>query len=315
MLELARGAAAASGRATIAGRVSGLTAICRHQQGRWGDAIDACRQAQQLIREDPRLSWDRAIMEWWELTAAACAGGLSELVARIPELLRDAEARGDVYAATAFRTHRSSWAWLAQGRPEIADAQVDIAEREWTPLGYQFQHWHMLYSRSEIDLYRGTPERSFERFTGEWKRSRLVRQVHGVHADMLYTRARLLLALALSEARPSERRRLVRAAAKDGRALGRMKVTWARALGKLVLAGAAAFEDRVRAQQLLQEVAPELAALELPLHAGVARLRRAELAGGATAQAEIDAELGLARSSGASDPERFYRVLLPAAPP
>src|SRR5262249_40168731 len=154
---------------------------------RWRESVAFARESQELHRRCALLMWDYALATWWELAAGSYAGMLSELIARVPEALRDAETRGDVYAATSFRTYRCSWAWLGIDRPDIADQQVEVAEHDWTPPGYQFQHWHMTYARSEIDLYRGTPRRALRRLERDWNEARLVRRVHVVRADMLYT--------------------------------------------------------------------------------------------------------------------------------
>jgi hypothetical protein len=184
---------------------------------------------------------------------------------------------------------------------------VAVAEREWAPSGYQFQHWHMTYAYGEADLYRGTPLRSLERLEAEWGRARLVQTVRGVHADMLYTRARLLLAR--HEQRPQPRLRS-RAAA-DGIALRRMRLPYAHALGTLVLACAASTQDRRAAEPLWHAAEHELARAQMPLHVEVVRVRRGELCPGSEAQRLTAAALANIEALGARSPERFVRLLAP----
>ena len=307
MLELAERADALAGRLHLSARVRGMKAICRHLQGRWREAIQLARECQELQLRAPRLAWDHATALWYELTAAAAAGQVDELVRRIPEALRDAEARGDVYAATSFRTHRAIWAWLADDRPDAGDQQVDVAESEWNPDGYQFQHWHMTCARSDIDLYRGTPRRSFERLKREWKRGRLVRQVQGVRPDMLYARARLALAVAGEDRRPE----LIAQAKADAEQLIRERLPWTIALGELVLACAASFTDRELAARLLVQAEVKLMGADMRMHAEAARARRGELTRGSEAQELIDSALRSARALGAKRPEGFVRMLAP----
>lgn len=307
MIDIAEQAGQLSARLDLLGRVKGMQAICRQLQGRWRESIELARESQELQRRCARLNWDHAIMIWWEMASASPAGMLSELVARVPDALRDAEARGDVYAATSFRTHRSSWAWLGMDRPDVADLQVDTAEREWTPVGYQFQHWHMTYARSEVDLYRARPARSFERLTRDWKRGRLVRQVRAVRADMLYTRARLALAVARQDYRPS----LLKLAAGDARALVREGMPWTVALGKLVLAGVASFQNPKDAVRLLADAERELTAVDMLMHAEAARARRGEISAGQEGRALAENALEQIRRLGAKQPGRFVDLLLP----
>lgn len=310
MLAAAEEAALRTERDDVLGRVRGLATICRQLQGRWRDAVRLASNTVELLNAGARINWDLAIVIWWKLTSVACIGDIGDLVTQIPEALRDAEARGDVYAATEFRTHRSTWAWLGIDDPDVADAQVDIAERDWTPPGYQFQHWHMLFSRSEIDLYRATPQRSFERLSQEWGRARFLRQVQGVRADMRYTRARLALALVAGSQKRTD---LIRMAITDGRALVAERVPWIQALGRLVLAGAASHSDVSMASQMFEEVEKEFEAVDMRLHAQVARLRRGQVADGAAGQTLIDGALAAANDCGVKHPLRFFEMLLPAA--
>ncbi len=307
MIDIAEEAGRVSGRLDLMGRVRGMQAVCRQLQGRWKESVKVARESQDLQLRSSRVTWDYAIMIWWEMMSASFAGQVDELVTRIPDALRDAESRGDVYAATSFRTHRSSWAWLGMDRPDVADAQVDIAEREWTPEGYQFQHWHMTYARSEVDLYRGTPRRSFEKLTKEWKLGRLLRQVRAVRADMLYTRGRLALSVADEDYRPG----LLDLAASDGRALIREGMPWTVALGTLVLAGVASFRSPPEAARMLTEVESLFAAADMLIHVEVARTRRGELTGGRAGQELVASALENARMLGVKRPERFVQLLGP----
>jgi hypothetical protein len=213
-----------------------------------------------------------------------------------------------VYLATSFRTHRNSWAWLALDQPELVDSHVAVAEREWTPCGYQFQRWHMSYAYADADLYRETPLRSLERLEREWGRSRLVRRVQGVSADMLYTRARLLLACLAQDDRPRLRKRAIA----DGLALRRLGLPYARAFGTLVLASAASTVNPTIARRLWAEAELEFASVQMLLHVEVARLRRGELCPGPEGRALVSAALAKIGALGATRPERFARMLAPA---
>jgi hypothetical protein len=311
MIDIARAATQASGVAETRARATGMFAICRQLQGRWKESLALARESQELYRSCARVAWDHAIMIWWEMTAMAPMGHLAELGRKIPEALRDAEARGDVYAATSFRTYKSSWAWLGADRPDLAEMHVDTAEREWTPDGYQFQHWHMTCARGDIDLYRATPHRSLRRIMQEWGRARLVRQMQEVRADMLYSRARLALAAANHDYQPQ----LIQRAVSDARALIREGMPYTVALGNLVLAGAASFEDRAEAMRRLHEVEPQFLAADMQLHAEVARARRAELSVAADADVSRSTALRAIQALGAKRPEAFVQILAPIKRP
>jgi hypothetical protein len=311
LLDVAAAAGRASGEPLVLGRVKGLEAVCRQLEGRWLESIELARAAQELHRNSTRFSWESAIMLWWEMASASYAGRVGEMVARIPEALHEAEARGDVYVATSLRTYRSCWAWLGMDRPDLTELHVDTAEREWTPNGYQFQHWHMTYARAEVDLYRGTPQRSLARVRDAWRRGRLVRQVSAVRSDMLYARARLALAAAREAWRPE----LLPLAAKDANTLIRTGKPWTVALGKLLLAAVASAEDRAAALALLAEAQAGFAAADMALHVAITRVRRGELLGGEDGRARVDAGLADVHALGVKRPESFVQMLAPMPGP
>jgi hypothetical protein len=291
MLELAERAAGAAGNLALTARVRGTRGICSQLLGRWRDSVTFARESQDMSRLASQVSWDLAIMTWWEVTSAAFAGLMHELTALVPQALSDAEGRGDVFAATSLRTHRCCWVWLALDRPELADHHVAIAEREWTPNGYQFQHWHMSYSRSDVDLYRGTPRPSLERVIGAWNRGLFLRQVAGVRVDMLYTRGRLALAVA--------------------RAGQRLDKPWSSGLGTLLLAGAASFESPTHALRLLTEAEQLFGATDMALHVEAAKVRRGQLQGGSAGDALAAESLARISALGVKRPEPFVDMLAP----
>lgn len=312
MLDLAEAASHKTGVPKIAARVRAMQAVCRQMQGRWLDSVRCARESQEIFKRcTGGVSWDTSIMIWWQAQSESMTGNLAEVIRSVPEALRDAEARGDVHAATSFRTHRSSWAWLGIDRADLVDAHVSIAEREWAPKDYQFQHWHMTYARAEADLYRDTPLPSLERVTQEWPRSRLVRQVHSARSDMLYARARLMLSAACNAYTP----KLFKGAIADGRALIAQGRPWTVALGRLVLGCAASLEDRTEAARLLSEAEALLLAVDMRLHAAAARAARIAVADEALRPESLDTVLTEVNALGARNPERFLRMLAPVQVP
>jgi hypothetical protein len=189
-------------------------------------------------------------------------------------------------------------------RSDVAEQEVARAEREWNPGGYQFQHWHMTYARAEIDLYRRTPEASVERLNGEWQRARLTREVNGVRTDMLYTRGRLMLAMALHDKRSA----LLNRSRADARKLIKEPAPWSVGLGLSVLAGVASFDDASSARQLLERAEAQLRAADMLLHAEAARARRAQLERDSDA---LHRSLEVVRALGIEKPEAFLDLLLP----
>ena len=112
--------------------------IAAYLEGRFADARKLCERAEGTFR-------DRCIGAAWELDntqlfllwSLCYLGEWSELAARIPRAIHDAEARGDRYAATSLRTGTLTLHWLAaarirEARPllEVTDLSVeDVAAR------------------------------------------------------------------------------------------------------------------------------------------------------------------------------------------
>jgi serine/threonine protein kinase len=308
MLDLAEAAGRTTERPELTARVRGMEAVCRQLQGRWFDATRCAREAQALLLGGAHTTWDYAILIWWEMLSLSQIGRVGELAARVPEALRDADARGDVYAATAFRTHRACWAWLALGRPDIAEAEVDTAERSWTAKGYQFQHWHMTHARCDIDLFRGaSATRSLDRLMLEWRRSYRLQKIAPVRADMLYARARLALAAAAQDYRPH----LHKLALVDAQSLIALRQPWTIALGRLVQAASSSFSQPAETQARLRAVEPLFLACGMRMHAAAVRVARGLVTGGAAGQTLCDSALAEARGLGAQRPEGFVRMLCP----
>jgi eukaryotic-like serine/threonine-protein kinase len=290
----------------------GSISACRMLEARWRESIRLAVEAQSILRDQlgAALSWDLALLVTFELQCISNVGDVQQLVTRVPEVLREAEARGDLFAATLYRTWRNSWAWLGIDQPEVARRQADIAESQWTPKGFQFQHWYTTYARAEADLYCDTPDPSIERVARDWNRSFFLHQVQFTRSDARYLRARLQLAKARQRYVPQ----LIARVRSDAKVLIRERTPWTLAIGRLLLACAASFSDRAQASTLLGEVEGQFLALDMPLHAAVARWRKGELTGGADGASAIGEAEGRIRWLGVVRPERFVRMLAPGFP-
>jgi eukaryotic-like serine/threonine-protein kinase len=129
--------------------------------------------------------------------------------------------------------------------------------------------------------------------------------------EMRSLRGRSALAAAAT-ATPARARALVRAAARDGKALRRERLPWAVAHGDLVLAGvAAARGDAAAALAATTAAAHGFEESDMTLHAAVARRARGRLLGGDEgANLVAEAERWMS-SHGVGAPARLAAVLGP----
>jgi hypothetical protein len=291
----------------------GTASLCRMLEGRFRDSVRMARETQQIIRDrlHGALAWDHAIMVLYELRTIALLGHVDQIIERVPEFLRDAEARGDIFAAVSGRTSHCCWAWLGLDQPDLALEQVQIAERRWSADGYYLQHWYTTQALGEVALYRDEPEEAWQRMEREWKRMLVIRfKIQFTRAEILILRARLALALAKKRGDLS----YLDAARQDAQALLRERAPWIRAHGRLIEASVDSFGDEEKARRTLEQVEGQLDVVDMLLMAAAARYRRGQLTPGPEgAKLVRSADMQMQRL-GVRNPSLFLRILAPGFP-
>jgi hypothetical protein len=283
--------------------------LCAYLLGRFGDARAILDDAYVELR-------DRCTNVFWELNTArqyAClslayAGSMAELCRRVPEVLREALARGNLYAATSVRTSLTNLAWLAMDDPERAHDELVVGMREWSRQGFHLQHHWVLLSQGQIDLYTGASEAAYRRVRESWDaldRSLLLR-VQIVRVEALHLRARAALALSMEKS-GAERDALVAEAAKFAKKIDKEEMEWTRPIAALVHAAVARRRgDDAAAIAALDRAAKGFDAAQMALFAASARARLAELTNGE--MADVDAWM---RSENVQNPARMVAMMAP----
>jgi serine/threonine protein kinase len=250
------------------------------------------------------------------LSSLAMLGGLKELCRRSPLYLREAQERGDHFAATNLRVGHANLAWLVVDDPAGARQAVTDAMTIWTKEGFHIEHYYALLARVQADLYVGDAHAAVAKLDESWgalRRSFLLR-IRAVRVQALFLRARALLAVAErdSSARPWKVREVRRLARK----LAGEKVPWSVALSLLLSAGACAVDRQDgEALALLARASETAATCDMALHAAVAKRARGLRMGGplgTSLVAEADAWLA---AEGVKSPERFSAMVLPGVGP
>jgi len=290
----------------------GMAAFLR---GHWTVASELCEEGGRLFRE--RCTGSIAEARTAEIFALAALGYQGELAAvgrRVPDLLMDAERRGDLYTAGALRGWRSNTVWLVEDDVHGARHQLEEAFRHWPRDRVTVQHYYELLSHAQIDLYTGRGEQALERLKSLWpvlRRHSLLR-VQIIRTELLFLRARAELAVAARSGSATDG--LARAAA-DARRIEREGMTWSRPLAGLVRAGVAACRaDPDAAAALLAAAGAELAAADMAFHAAVADRCRGALIGGDCGRNLIAASDVVMAAQGVRRPERMTAMLAPGLP-
>ncbi len=284
----------------------GIAALLR---GDWRDAAVWCDEAGCVLTERcAGVPWELATAKIFAGRALLALGELDRLAARVDADLRDCRGRGDLFGETSLRAALVPFVYLARGELAAAREAADSALAQWTPIGYQIQHYYQLVSRCAVFLYDGTVEAITAAVAAlrdgrmAARRSMFLRfQIMRATLDDLDGR----VALATGGL---DTRRIVRAAAR----LERERLPWTRALAAALRAGAAhRGGDAARARRELERAVVAFDGAAMAMHAAAARRRLAELVGGDAGAALRDtAEQWMARQR-VADPARLTAMLLP----
>ncbi|MCB9756650.1 MAG: protein kinase [Myxococcales bacterium] len=315
--ELARDALALANRVDDPQAVALATmtvGACAYMVGEWRRAAARCHEADVMLgRMCTGVPWQTATTRRFWMSALLRLGEYGELARGLPEFLRDANERGNLYASTDFRG-RLNLLWLVRDDPEGARADIEDVMARWTTGGWYVQHWNALHARVQADLYCGSPQVALDRLDRDWgniSRS-LVLRVEVIKIDAFESRARAQLALAASEpvtddpASHRRRDRALRAIERDIATLESMRVAWAEPHVALLRAGLAALRgERGEALAGLRSAIGGYELVEMQGLANAARRQLGLLLGddtGRTLVAQADAWM---RAQGVRDPARF----------
>src|SRR5439155_1302765 len=136
--------------------------ICRSVIGylccAWQEAIDASVRADAILRERCAGGGrERDTFTAFWLYSLYFRGDLAELARRLPDVVRDAEERGDRFALSSLGTFAQPMAALCQDDPESVRAAMEAAVRPWTRQAFQIPHYNHLVTGAQVELYAGRP--------------------------------------------------------------------------------------------------------------------------------------------------------------
>ncbi len=322
--ELARDALALANRVDNPQAVALATmtvGACAYMVGEWRRAAARCHEADVMLgRMCTGVPWQTATTRRFWMSALLRLGEYSELARGLPEFLRDASERGNLYASTDFRG-RLNLLWLVKGDPAGARDDLEDVMSNWSSSGWHVQHWNALHARVQIDLYEGDPAAALARLENNWadvSRS-LVLRVEVIKIDAYESRARARLALIAQGPHPRtsdraelrKRERSLRAIERDIATLESLRVAWAEPHVAVLRAGLA--EVRGERSEALAGLRSAIGGYELVEMLGLANAARRQLglllddSTGRTLVEQADAWM---RSQGVQDPARFARTFV-----
>jgi hypothetical protein len=297
------------------GLVEGFTGLLDLLTGEWQSAREHCERAQAILRDRCLgVTWDLDTVDFVLLWAVLYQGELAELSRRVPQLMRDAEERGDRYAVTNLHTSFVPLLRLAADQPLEARREGARAARAWSSDGFHLQHYNFeLFSDGQIGLYLGEAAAAHARIAALWPvlRASMLTQIQHLRIEALHVRARCALAAAAA-ARGGARDRWLRGVERDLRRIARERAPWTRGWVELLAAGIAAGRgDDDGAAAWAREAAARCEATGMRLYAAAARRRLGELLrGDEGGRLVANADAWMAEQ-GIRDPRRMMMVLAP----
>jgi hypothetical protein len=282
--------------------------------GHFRAGLEYTTEAEQILRERcTGAIWQIDTAQVFSMICMTALGDFVQLSQQHPVWLKEARARGDLYATTTLRTFwgASTLLALAADQPEQARSDVDDAMRTWSTRGYHPQHYYALMSQTLVELYQGNGAAAYTRISEGWPAldGSLLLKVQGLAITARYLRGSAAVAAAVGTA---DRGRLLRSAARDAEALTKTKVEWSIPLSQLVLAGIAAVDgNRDQQRSLLQSAVHGFESAHMALYAAAARHALGGVLGGDEGRAARTAAESFMTSQKILRPRAFASLLAP----
>ncbi len=290
--------------------------------GRFADSLRQCVDADAMLRRHcTGVTWELDTAQLYRLHSLYWLGAWGELASLLPALRREAEARNDRYLSTYIGTRIAHAVHLSRDQPKVARDDQRRSIAEWSPVGFQTQHYWDWFTRVEIDLYDGDARSAWQRVRARWgmhQRSLLHRH-QALYIEALCMRARTCVALAAARPRSADVPAapvLLRHAERYARKIEREEIPWGVALARMVRAGVAVTRGAAEeAEAGSRSAAAAFAALGMKVHQAAALYCHANIVGGAARTAERQHAAGMMASEGIVEPASIARMLAPGAWP
>jgi tRNA A-37 threonylcarbamoyl transferase component Bud32 len=292
---------------------SATEGIALYLNGRFREAAEKLVRTMSMLQDGSTgLVWEGVTARTFMIQSLAFLGSFKELRRWQEEGLREALARGDVYAAVNLRIGFPNLAWLVQDRPDLAESEMHAAMQEWSTRGFHNEHCYALMAHVGIALYVGDVEKGYtlaEELVRRTKQS-LFWRIQTIRLRVRYAHG--TSALAMIERRAGNRKMLLQQAAQHAHAIERERMAWMRPFAKVLRAGIALREGaREEVRGGLDAAAREFDAWDMSAYAAATRDRLARLRDDASTASEIEVAAELLKARDVVAPERMIRMLVP----
>jgi serine/threonine protein kinase/tetratricopeptide (TPR) repeat protein len=276
-------------------------------------AEEHLERAESALRVLPKVNWELGQLRVFRLSNLRRLGALLKMDELAEDYLRDASARGDLYAQTSI-TLCCARVWLRND--DVAQARRRLASVSWTPPeeGYHLQHWYAFSAEIEFELYEGHTDDLLSRWESHFAdlKKALLLRIMIVRTEASWIRGRLALATA-QHASGKDAVRLTRIAESMAKSLKKESDGFADVASCLLYATVARQQgDGEGAKAKLQAAISRSDEVGTRLHGASARRRLGELIGGVEGEALIARADEIMRAEGIANPARMTEIYLPA---
>ena len=255
--------------------------------GDWPAGEEQCATAEAIFQRRSGALWELGSARAFGTWSAMMRGKFAAVSERVPRYVEEAEARGDLYAATMQMTGFSNAAWLSKDDVATARRMLALAEQRWPGANFDVPRYLNMVAAACIELYVGAGRAAHARVLKDWRSLRW-----GIPFRAQITRfgmrtVRGLSALAAFDEHPTQR--LLNDASACARGIAAERITWSEAFAHMIFAGVAQRRgDLASALEHLGTAEHKALQSGMLLHHAVVRQRRGEIIGGDAGQALIE---------------------------
>jgi hypothetical protein len=238
-------------------------------------------------------------------------GRIRDLSEKVPRLLEEGRARGDVYAEVSVLCGTAHLVELAADNPDRAISEMNRALQQWRKTFFDLPHFNAALAVMECHLYAGRSEQARQHILGDWpaiRKSLFTRKSQMQRTHLFYARGRTALAEWL---RLPTNKDLCAETEQYAAKLVKLHSPWGDGLSRILRAGLCAGSQQLpQALSLLEQSEDILRKQDLRLLAACVARRRGELSG-PNGTAQIERADAFMHSEGIVRPDRMTAMFLP----
>jgi serine/threonine protein kinase len=239
------------------------------------------------------------------------AGNINQLLARVPQLLKDASYKGSLYIDSNLKIFALYIKHLVADEPGKARQELSQVSKISISKGFHRQQFIYIIANVEVNLYSEAASAAWDYINQQWpllKKSFLL-HCQLVLIEALNLQARAALAMAKAAAQPAS---YLAVAERNAKRILREKTPYGDGYAALILASAAASKgDLKSAIDHLTAAEKRFENADMALYTAVARRRRGELLAGDTGSALIEKADSFMREQQVKNPARITNMCAP----